>query len=205
MDNNKKIILTDADGVLLQWGKMFSIFMKEKGYVEIPNMEHEYQLWKRYENVTAKEVYALVEEMNTSEYVSRLEPLPGAVENVRKLAKLGYKFIVITAISETPQAAIYRAQNLDNVFGTDIFSHEEMVCVKTGSSKDSALKQYAGSGLFWIEDHFKHAEAGYENGLKSILISDPHNLHFHTDLFPRVNTWDEIFKIITDDVNYEDS
>src|SRR5690606_12664560 len=90
-----------------------------------------------------------------------------------------------------------RIENLNNVFGSDAFLHDKMKCLNPHESKLFYLKEWQGSNLFWLEDHFMHAEAGHEVGLRSILINNPANAHYQTDLFPRVYTWKDIYEIVT--------
>lgn len=198
--NKEKIILTDVDGVLLKWDEGFKSFMESKGHYAKPNTEHFYRLSMRYKEFNDKDMMEFVEEFNTSEGVSRLNPLNDAVEYVRKLNDNGYHFICITAISEDPAAREYRDQNLMDVFGMNIFKYEDMVCIAPNTSKEIALTKWRGSGYYWIEDHFTHAETGFELGLQSILMSNIQNQYFKTDLFPRVNNWKEIYEIVTNHI-----
>lgn len=191
-----KIILTDCDGVLLDWDAGFDSFMRHKGYKRKPGTEQHYRLALRYDGVTDAEIQALVEEMNTTEWVADLAPMRDSVEYVTRLKDEGYEFIVITAMSDSPEAAKHRAANLDAVFGKGVFSHEKMICIKPLLSKSSALMNWQGSGHFWIEDHFMHAESGYELGLKSVLFDQPYNRAYHTDLFPRVSKWEEVYSMV---------
>jgi FMN phosphatase YigB (HAD superfamily) len=189
-------ILTDADGVLLVWNEAFDVFMKRKGLPRITGTENSYNLTDRY-GITYQESVDFVKDFNEGEYMRDLLPLSDSVEYVQKLVALDFRFTVITSISDNPISKIYRTENLINLFG-DIF--DDVICLETGASKTAALAKFGGTGLFWIEDHFKNAEAGYEVGLKSILIEHPYNKHYSTDLFPRVSKttpWKEIYEIVT--------
>ena len=67
------------------------------------------------------------------------------------------------------------------------------------TSKYDTLGRWSGSGYFWLEDHMRQAEAGYEQGLKPILFSKPYNRHYSTDLFPtvsEVSPWKDLYQII---------
>lgn len=200
MNKKDKHILVDVDGVLLSWYKNFLSFMIERGYKPKPNVEDQYELAKHFYNVTEKEVTSLIQELNSSERIAGLPPYKDALEYVLKLRDLGFRFTAITSVSEHPDAKKYRVRNLQTVFGEDLFTEENVICLELKSSKQYILRQWQGQGLFWIEDHFKNAEAGYEEGLKPILIDSPYNRHYQTDLFPRVDEnkpWREIFDIIT--------
>lgn len=43
-----KIILTDCDGVLLNWEYAFCTWMEQHGYTQIENGNHEYDIAKRF-------------------------------------------------------------------------------------------------------------------------------------------------------------
>jgi beta-phosphoglucomutase-like phosphatase (HAD superfamily) len=195
----EKIILVDVDGVLLDWNAGFCNWMDKQGFPFIPGTEHEYAIEKRHENVTFTQARKLIEEFNTSDELRTLQPNKDSQEFVAKLVDEGFRFIAVTAVSDDPVAGINRRYNLEQVFG-DIF--DEIHCTPLGESKQVILREnWGGTGLIWIEDHFKNAEAGYEEGLRSVLVDTPYNRHFMTDLFPRVDAekpWADIYKIVHD-------
>ena len=197
MIDKERLILTDIDGVCLDWNTGFDIFMKDNGYSRIPDTDHHYNLAYRYNVKDWKCVNKLVTDYNESPLMKYLDPLPGAVETIHKLANDGFRFTAITSISDKPTAKIYRQENLTEVFG-DVF--DELVCLPVGHAKQKALEPWANSGLFWLEDHFINAEAGFEMGLSSILFDTTYNRNLQTDLFPRTSEdapWDDVYALIT--------
>ena len=184
--NKERLILTDADGCLLDWNTAFEEFAKSYGYERVPGTDYSYNLGVRF-GTDPRDIRNLVNEFNNSEEIARLKPIRGAKERIDYFVKHGFRFVVITNLSDRPEAEEYRTQNLIKNFG-DIF--DEIICLRPGSDKSYVLLRWEGSGLFWIEDHFKNAEAGYEVGLQSILIGTPYNRHFSTDLFPVTNEAD---------------
>ena len=196
----EKIILTDADGVLVNWIKGFESFVSAKGFPQLPNMEHEYSIAARHAT-SEKQAIEFVTEFNESRFIAKLDAFADSVEYVTQLANLGFKFIVVTSISNHPDAEENRRTNLVNLFG-DVF--DEINCIEMGASKANILTRWADTGYFWIEDHMRQAEAGHEVGLKTVLISHPYNDHYQTDLFPKVsftNPWEEISKMVRSEYN----
>jgi FMN phosphatase YigB (HAD superfamily) len=196
----KKIILTDADGCLVNWNEGFDAFMASKGHPRVPNTDHEYSISDRH-NVTHVQAMEFVKEFNEGPAISHLKPFADSVKYVKKLASAGFRFIVVTSISNHPDAAINRARNLKEIFG-DVF--DDIHCIEQGASKANILMNWAGTGYFWIEDHMRQAEAGHEAGLKTILINHPYNSHYKTDLFPTVSfetPWKEIFEKVCVEYN----
>jgi hypothetical protein len=195
-----RTILTDVDGVLLYWLAGFEKFMAFNNYDLIPNTESSYSIAERY-NVTFDEGLELIRKFNKSRHIAGLPAYLDAVEHVGKLSKHGFRFVVITSLSNHPDAKKYRTQNLIDVFG-DVFY--DVVCLDMGEPKNNALAEWKGKDLFWIEDHIKNAEAGLEHGLRPVLIKQAHNAHYDTDKFPivgPVNPWKEIYEMICKDYN----
>ena len=187
-----KIILSDCDGCLLNWNKGFEEFALSKGYPKVPDTDDDYRMYVRH-NISADQAHNLIKEFNEGPSVEHLEPFADSVEYVEKLAKLGFRFTVVTSISSHPNSKIYRTRNLNKHFG-NVF--DEVLCLPMGENKADALTRWADTKYFWIEDHMRQAEAGYEAGLSPILINHPYNKHYHTDLFPKVsveNPWKEIY------------
>ena len=108
----------------------------------------------------------------------------------------GYRFTVITSLSDNPRTLTKRRSNLYKVFGPELF--EDIICLPHDAKKDSVLSKWKNSGLWWVEDVPQNAEAGIDQGLRSLLINRPYNLDFCTRAL-RVNNWDEILAIITHD------
>lgn len=191
----EKRILTDCDGVLLKWEDGFDAFMKSRGLIRRAGTEADYSMALRY-GITMRQTQEFIKEYNESSAMSCLEPFADSVEYVAKLAADGFRFTAVTSMSDNPEAKVYRTQNLKSLFG-DVF--DEVVCLEMGASKANVLMRWADSGLFWIEDHMRQAEAGHEAGLRTVLINHPYNTHYKTDLFPTVSyitPWAEIYKLV---------
>lgn len=186
------VILSDADGCLLNWNKGFEQFMDSKGFPRLPGTDSDYTIHTRHDIPTTL-AHQFVKEFNEGPLVADLEPFADSVEYVPKIVELGFRFTIVTSISSHPDAKINRTKNLKAIFG-DIF--DEIVCLEMGISKAHELMRWADTGYFWIEDHMRQAEAGYEAGLNPILINHPYNTHYETDLFPKVSVehpWKEIY------------
>ncbi len=192
---NKKIILTDCDGVLLDWEYAFHVWMQERGYVLHEDAKLTYYIHLMYNNLEHDESKKLVRLFNESAAMGFVPALRDAVYYVKRLhEEYGYVFHCITSISKDINAQKLRTMNLNKLFGANTF--EEIVCLDTGADKDEALEKYRDSELFWIEDKISNADLGNAIGLKSILFEHGHNMHHKCD-YPIVKNWKEIFNIIT--------
>lgn len=186
-----KLILTDVDGVLLDWEGAFHSWMEAKGFVRGSAVTYDMHLVYNKEKAHIK---ALIREFNESAWICALNPFRDAVDGVFALYSKGYRFGAITSLSNDPFAAKLREQNLREVFG-DVFDF--VICIDTGADKDEALLPYKDSGMWWIEDKPENAKLGADFGLKTILIRHPHNANFHYDGVKSVDNWAQITNIIS--------
>jgi hypothetical protein len=189
------VILTDADGVLLNWEYAFDIFMRDKGYIPDPDLKNSYKLSDSY-GITKENARAYVREFNESAAIGFLPPLRDAMHYVQKLHREhGFVFHVISSLSLNPYAGELRKRNLQKLFGETAFVG--FTFLDCGADKDEALEDWRGSELWWIEDKIENAVLGWELGLNSILMEHGHNMHFGDKNIPVVKNWKEIYERIT--------
>ena len=190
---NNKLILTDCDGVLLDWEWAFHIWMQERGLVQRPDAKSYYGIHEQYEDVTKSDAKKFTKLFNESAAIGFLPALRDATYYVKRLhEEHGYRFRVITSLSKDQNAIKLREMNLRKIFKDAI---EEVICLDTGADKDEALAPYKDSGLWWIEDKPENSDVGHQLGLKSILVEHGHNMHHDCD-YAVVENWKEIYDII---------
>ena len=195
MNDLNKMILTDCDGVLLNWEYAFDVWMNDKGYSLVSQTEYETHL--RYD-ISYERASELIKFFNESASMGFIPPLRDAVQYVRKLhEEYGYTFGVITSLSTNPYAVKLRERNLKKLFGTAI---EFVKCLNTGADKGGALAPYKESGMVWIEDKTENAQVGYTLGLRSILMEHSHNMNHvnQNPNIPIVKNWKVIYEIMGD-------
>ena len=198
MNLSEKVILTDVDGVLLDWIYSFTQWMDRHGYVMAEGGEFEYDIQKRY-NLESVERDRLARMFNESAWIRKLPPLRDAIKYVRKLhEEHGYVFRVISSLSEDTYSGRLRIKNLNELFGPTVF--ESYVFLDTGADKDDALAPYEGSGCYWIEDKTENAVLGQSLGLESILVDHPFNKDAFIGDMPRAKNWKEIYELITGEI-----
>jgi FMN phosphatase YigB (HAD superfamily) len=190
----QKILLVDADGVLLDWEYAFSVWMEQHGFEKAQGSERTYDIGDRY-GISLDQGKKLIKMFNESAAIGFLPPLRDAMFYVKRLhEEHGYQFHCITSLSTDTNAKKLREMNLRKLFGKTAF--ESVVCLETGGDKDAALEPYRGSGLYWIEDKPENADLGHRLGLRSILMEHGHNMH-HECPYPVVKNWREIYQLIT--------
>jgi hypothetical protein len=191
-----KIILTDCDGVLLNWEWAFCIWMEQHGYTQIPNGNQQYDIAKRF-NIPSEKGKELACRFNESAAIGFLPALRDSIYYVKRLhEEHGYEFHCITSLSLDPSAKKLRQMNLEKMFGPTAFTVLE--CLDTGADKDEFLDEhYADTGYYWIEDKMQNAIAGLNVGLNPILIEHGWNMN---DSIPvgmkKVVKWKEIYEHI---------
>jgi len=195
-----KVIVTDCDGVLLNWEKAFHEWMAHQGneiQKEGPKLTYHFE---DTFGITRDKGKKLVREFNESAGIGFLEPLRDSVEGVKTLVAAGYVFDVVTSLGKYGPAVALREMNLEHVFGKDVF--REIVCLGLGEDKYDYLEFRYGteSNLYWIEDKPSNAEDGAKLGMKSILIEHLHNKDYQSkNLIRRAKNWKDIVKIVLTD------
>ena len=193
--NLDKLILVDADGVLLDWEYAFNIWMQEHGFEEVPGSKFSYEMDERY-GIPKEQVRKLIRLFNESAAIGFLPALRDAMYYVKRLhEEHGYRFHCITSLSTDPNAVRLREMNLAKLFGKTAF--ERVLCLPTGADKNEALEEYRDTGCWWIEDKPENAEAGHAVGLRSLVIEHGHNMHYYHEHITLVKNWREIYNIIT--------
>ena len=194
--NLTKVILTDADGVLLNWEYAFTCWMQQHGHTQVEGGNVMYNIGERF-NITNNQGHRLIKQFNESAAMGFLPALRDAMYYVKRLhEEHGYVFRCITSMSLDPNAYKLRKMNLEKLFGATAF--EELVCLDTGADKNEVLEQYRDSGCDWIEDKLANAVVGLDLGLKALLIE--HGFNMHDDIpegMTKVVNWKEIYNHIT--------
>jgi FMN phosphatase YigB (HAD superfamily) len=196
-----KIILTDCDGVLLNWEYAFHQWMEVRGY-QIQR-KNEYSIAKSY-GLESSEGSNLVQIFNESAAMGFLPSLRDSQHILLKLrAVLGYRFVAITSMSEDRYAKILRERNLAKLFGPTAF--KEVHCLPCGADKTEALEEAAEKypGAYWVEDNTRNAEIGASLGLEARIMEHGYNMDYNGEV-KVVKNWKEIYDEIVEIENDKD-
>ena len=205
MQTSNRIILTDVDGVLLEWEHHFTKWMlqrtlfDEKGaryhpYRLLPNKENTYEMAERF-GLTVTEIRKEIREFNRSAWMGTQRPMLESQTWIKLMAAEGWTFIPITSQTSDIPAQQLRKKRLGELFGDHVFTNYHIL--GTGADKDGALAEFHNTGLYWVEDKPKNAVAGLKYGLKPILIDHPYNQDFNHDGIIRVSNWQDIHQIVS--------
>ena len=205
MPISNRIILTDVDGVLLEWEHHFTKWLQLRSYFDkngnrnypyklLDSNHNDYDMSKRF-GISKETISQEIREFNRSAWMGTQRPMLESQTWVKLLHAEGWTFVPITSqTSDIPGQAL-RKKRLGELFGEHVFSNYHIL--GTGADKDSALAEFHDTGLYWVEDKPKNALAGLKYGLKPILINHPYNKDFnHPDII-RVNNWKQIHEILS--------
>jgi len=140
-------LLTDIDGVVLNYDHGFSKFLTKYGY-------DSYSDFWRHEDFDAQQ--ELIQRFNHTREFANLEIFPDAREYLSKMSERGYTIVAITACGDHPSIIQSRKQNLADL------PIRELVCLPLSSSKKHVLEKYEPT--IWIEDSYNHAFDGANAG-----------------------------------------
>lgn len=191
----ERIILTDIDGVVLDWEWAFHVWMEEHGFKKVDDAALYYNIGRRY-GIDSEQGKKLITMFNESAAIGFLPALRDAQHYIKRLhEEHGYIFYAITSLSKDKNAQKLRKMNIHKLFGETAF--DKFIILDTGADKDDVLEKYRDTGCWWIEDKITNALAGQRVGLNSLLMEHGHNMDFEHPEIPRVTSWKEIYKIIT--------
>ena len=208
MPTSDRIILTDVDGVLLEWEYHFTQWMLQRNYYDdkeqrvypyklLPDKQNTYEMADRF-GLSITEIRKEIREFNKSAWMGTQCPMPDSQTWVKLLAAEGWTFIPITSQTSDIPAQQLRKKRLGELFGDHIFKNYHIL--DTGSDKDSVLAEFHNTGLYFIEDKPKNALTGLKYGVRPILIDHPYNRDFqHPDVI-RVNNWKQIHELLHEDL-----
>ena len=201
MPTSNRIILTDVDGVLLEWENHFTKWMITRGHKLKEDYKSEYDMGKRfifYSNVFNEDpnyIKLAIREFNKSAWMATQPPMPESQTWVKLLHAEGWTFIPISSQTSDIPAQELRKRRLEELFGEDAFYNFHIL--ETGQDKDDVLAEFHGTGLYFVEDKWTNALAGLRYGLKILFINHPYNQKYKHPNITRVSNWQNIYKIVT--------
>ena len=192
---NKKVIVVDVDGVLLNWEDSFQVWMEHQGFERVKGHQFIYNAAEQF-GLSKTEGKKCVRLFNQSAAIGFLPPLRDAQEIIKLLHKnYGYRFVVCTSLSKDISAQELRTRNLKKYFG-DVFN--EFVYLDTGADKDAALYKLAKKyrGCLWVEDKVENAFAGEKVEFEPIVMEHGYNMNEEHPFFV-AKSWEDIYLHIT--------
>ena len=187
-----KTILTDIDGVVLDWETAFHTWMDHKEHGSVVN-QNLYDVGHTY-GIARTEAKARVETFNSSAAIGFLPPLRDSQWWIRRLHEQhGYNFVAVTSLSDDPHAQELRIKNLRKLYGNAFTDFHILGC---GEDKDLVLEELSREywNCFWIEDKPENYDVGERFGFRSILMEHGHNMLWGYDTKAEVaKNWEDVY------------
>lgn len=196
----KKTILTDCDGVLLNWLSGLPAFLEELGH----DTQHLRTLLEGNQFVPFYDLFqvdntddalAMMDRYHQSEHLTRLPEMePGASESINRLSE-EYDIIVVTSFSENKQAHRNREENLHLRYGNAI---TDLVCLPFSADKTEALKAIARrcDAKIWLDDQIKHVHHGANAGIPSYQFSYAMACGRNTGEVDEIDSWKSVERLL---------
>lgn len=194
-----KVILTDIDGVMLDWEQAFHHWIVDQGHILDSRGMSEWDIDIRY-GLSQDQGRRMVEIFNQSAVIGFLPAFRDAQHYVSRLVAEGYRFIAITSMGTDPYAVKLRKRNLEELFGRDAFLN--IHCLPIQADKREILEYYRKDyqGAVWIEDKPENADLGARLHYDAILMEHQHNRHADGAFtgVTMMSDWKTIYEYITD-------
>lgn len=171
-----KLILTDIDGVVLDWLGSFYNYLTDMNIAYNDSI---------LENLIDQHVEKF---QKSSYYFGCLKTCKKSEIFLKKIHRLDYRIIAITACGTDDIIKNFRKNNLYQHFG-NLF--DDILFVNVHDSKQPYLQNFESA--IWIEDNYHHYLTGLNCGHKSFLIKHPYNENHCADF---VQDWQEIYEKI---------
>jgi len=196
----KKTLLTDCDGVLLNWLSGVPAFLEDQGQ----DSSHLKARLEGNQFVPIEELFvaddtdgalARLGAYHSSDHLKSLPVMePGSEASLKRLSD-EYEIIVVTSFSEDPIAQQNRADNLELRYGDSI---SDLVCLAPFADKTEALRKLARSrdAYIWLDDQIKHVYHGHNAGIPSYQFSYGMACGQNTGEVPELASWAEVEEIM---------
>ncbi|MBP5462729.1 MAG: hypothetical protein J6Y20_11505 [Lachnospiraceae bacterium] len=182
----KLTVLIDMDDTIENLGETWVQCLNERHGTNVQRSDvTDWDVSKAFPTLTRHEVYA---PLFDKRMWKRVQPLPGAVEYVKKLIEDGHKVLIVTA-SHQNTVGIKLNHVLFKYF--PFFTYKDVIV--------TTQKQLI-SGDILIDDAPHNLEGGKYHG---ILVSAPHNRSYDAEKhgFVRADNWETIYKAVCDYAN----
>ena len=177
-----KIILTDIDGVVLDWQTHFNDYL-DKYY---PNEE----LFDPTVFAQGERTGKIIKEFNNTAWIGFLEPWKDSVEVLTELKNMGWKIYGCTSMGTDQYANALRKKNIETLM-PDVFTQLDIIPFM--QPKGNWLSQWKGSGAVWVEDKWSNAILGADMGIKTFLMKQSYNSKHDYKGVEKVDNWRQTY------------
>ena len=170
----EKLIVTDIDGCLVNWAGGIPFFLHSKGMKTDHILQLATELGQGHWSVekmfpASEDPMALMLEYNSSNFISHLRGFDDQYV-VNRMVSLGYKFVGVTCMEDSPLSRDLRKRNLDAIYPGAFI---DIYHVGVGQSKISAFQDSEtrnGPALCYVDDLNKHLVEWMDSGVSGLPI-----------------------------------
>lgn len=190
---DKPVLLTDCDGVLLQWLAHTPKFVEQLGFdsSHLKDALNGNQYIPFFDIFCANNEIEAMERLrqyNESEFMRSLPVIEDqAIEVVERISNK-FDIIVVTSISDSPLTYQYRKENLEVHYGDSI---TDLICLPPDADKSEILNELAESRdvRMWLDDQVRHVHPGIQAGIPSYQFTYGMDCGRNTGEVPEMSSW----------------
>lgn len=196
----RKTLVTDCDGVLLNWLSGIPKFLAEQG-LDSRHLADRLEgnqfvpIEEIFMSETLEQALSRMSGYQSSHWLKQLPAMePGAEVIVERLSD-EYEIIVVTSFSEDKEAQRNREENLQLRYGSSI---SDLICLPFSANKTDVLKDLAKSRdvRLWIDDQIKHVHHGINAGIESYQYTYGMTCGRNTGEVRELNSWREVEEML---------
>ena len=196
----KKTLLTDCDGVLLDWLSGIPEFLASQGldsdHLMDGLMGNQFiPIEKIFMSETVEQALSRMNDYHRSDCMKKLPIMePGAEASLKRLSD-EYEIIVVTSFSEDKAAQKNREENLQLRYGNSI---SDLICLPFSANKTDVLRDLAKSRdvSLWVDDQIKHVYHGINAGINSYQYTYNMSCGRNTGEVRELDSWRKIEKML---------
>lgn len=177
MRQETPILLSDVDGVAIDWLQGYINFNAEHGHYALHNQPSDFAMRDIFP--TLEKPWERIMEYQNSHHYTNLKAYDDTKQAYSKIHELGAKIIFISSCGTTDFIKKARIDTLNRELEGKF---DDIIMLEIGASKLDVLKKFPSS--VWIEDQMKFAIEGAIAGHRSFLRNMPYN---KMDSHPKVN------------------
>ncbi len=170
-------IFLDCDEVILDSAKtMRDFYHTIEPDFDIPADIYP-SVWPQLKNDKERFLNAM-EQFTHSEWFTKSQPLPGAVDGIRRLKSMGHKIYVLTAVGDDKNIQKRRQSQLISLVGNGVF--EDIICIDVFVTKKEKMLEIGADIL--VDDGASNIFGALEIGVVGIWLRCPENKQMMNDV-----------------------
>lgn len=188
MNYKPKLLLSDLDGVYVDWASGFVRYMESIGYDAPHSNPTVFTMTDIFPMLDKPWLH--IKDYQQSHFYSELKPYAGAKEAYQEMASAGVKIIAVTSCGLERETVRMRMEFIES---QGFFS--DAILLELGASKQEVLETFENAAFIDDQPHvaFEGAEAGHIALLKSM----PYNLDTDVQGIQRIGDFDEIKRVMS--------